>query len=78
MLLRRSCSSLAPLGIQRVGVIGLGLMGHGIVQVAAEKGFEVVAVESQVGARLLAFASGCDRPHCVPTGPLPRERDEED
>lgn len=29
----------------RVGVIGLGLMGHGIAQATAEKGFDVVAVE---------------------------------
>ena len=29
----------------RIGVVGLGLMGHGIAQVAAEKGFEVCAVE---------------------------------
>ncbi len=32
--------------IEKVGVIGCGLMGHGIVQVAAQGGFEVVAYES--------------------------------
>ena len=32
-------------GIETVGVIGLGLMGHGIAQNAAEKGYKVVAVE---------------------------------
>lgn len=32
--------------IKKVGVVGCGLMGHGIVQVAAQAGFEVVAVES--------------------------------
>jgi len=30
-----------------VGVVGLGLMGHGIAQTAAEKGFQVVAVEQE-------------------------------
>ena len=30
-----------------VGVVGLGLMGHGIAQTAAEKGFDVVAVETE-------------------------------
>lgn len=38
--------STAP-EIKRVGVVGLGLMGHGIAQTCAEKGFEVVAVESE-------------------------------
>jgi 3-hydroxyacyl-CoA dehydrogenase len=33
--------------IQRVGVVGCGLMGHGIVQVAAQAGFQVVVLESQ-------------------------------
>jgi 3-hydroxybutyryl-CoA dehydrogenase len=31
--------------IQKVGVCGLGLMGHGIAQVAAQSGYEVVARE---------------------------------
>lgn len=31
--------------IQKIGVIGCGLMGHGIVQVAAQAGFSVLAVE---------------------------------
>jgi 3-hydroxybutyryl-CoA dehydrogenase len=31
--------------IQKVGVCGLGLMGHGIAQVAAQAGYEVVARE---------------------------------
>lgn len=33
--------------IEKVGVIGCGLMGHGIVQVAAQGGCQVVAVETQ-------------------------------
>jgi len=32
--------------IRKVGVIGTGLMGHGIVQIAAQGGFEVVAFEA--------------------------------
>src|SRR3954462_1147241 len=31
--------------IKKVGVAGLGLMGHGIAQVAAQAGYEVVARE---------------------------------
>ena len=33
--------------IKKVGVIGCGLMGHGIVQVAAQAGYDVVALETQ-------------------------------
>ena len=36
--------------IKKVGVIGCGLMGHGIVQVAAQAGYSVVAVESDPAA----------------------------
>ncbi len=36
--------------INRVGVVGCGLMGHGICQVAAQGGFEVAAFESDRGA----------------------------
>lgn len=34
------------MAIKKVGVIGCGLMGHGIVQVAAQGGFDVVAFEA--------------------------------
>lgn len=33
--------------VRKVGVVGCGLMGHGIVQVAAQGGHEVVAVEAE-------------------------------
>ncbi len=36
--------------IKKVGVIGCGLMGHGIVQVAAQAGCEVLALEGNQGA----------------------------
>ena len=39
--------SATPHGVTTVGVVGLGLMGHGIAQTAAEKGFQVVAVEQE-------------------------------
>ena len=32
--------------IKKVGVVGCGLMGHGVVQVAAQAGFEVTVVET--------------------------------
>src|SRR5262245_51546225 len=34
------------MAIQKVGVIGAGLMGHGIAQVAAQGGCDVVVVET--------------------------------
>lgn len=36
--------------IEKVGVVGCGLMGHGIVQVAAQGGHQVVAFEADAGA----------------------------
>ena len=33
--------------IKKVGVVGCGLMGHGITQVAAQAGFEVTVVETE-------------------------------
>ena len=33
--------------IKKVGVVGCGLMGHGIVQVASQAGLAVVAMESK-------------------------------
>lgn len=38
------------MAIRKVGVIGCGLMGHGIVQVAAQGGFQVVAFEGEKAA----------------------------
>jgi 3-hydroxyacyl-CoA dehydrogenase len=32
--------------LKKIGVVGCGLMGHGIVQVAAQAGYEVVVVET--------------------------------
>lgn len=33
--------------IKKIGVVGCGLMGHGIAQVAAQAGYDVVAVETE-------------------------------
>lgn len=38
------------MAIQKVGVIGCGLMGHGIAQVAAQAGCDVVVREAEQGA----------------------------
>jgi 3-hydroxyacyl-CoA dehydrogenase len=35
--------------IKKVGVVGCGLMGHGIAQIAAQGGFDVVVVETEQG-----------------------------
>ena len=44
---RRSFSSTsnAAKEIKKIGVVGMGSMGHGIVQLSAQSGFEVVAVD---------------------------------
>ena len=36
--------------IKKVGVVGCGLMGHGIAQVAAQAGYDVVVREVDQGA----------------------------
>lgn len=36
--------------IKKIGVVGLGLMGHGVAQVSAMAGYEVVGIESNEGA----------------------------
>ena len=43
----RSFSSTACVRkeIKKVGVVGMGSMGHGIVQLSAQNGYEVVAVD---------------------------------
>jgi 3-hydroxyacyl-CoA dehydrogenase len=33
--------------MKKIGVVGCGLMGHGIVQIAAQAGYQVVALESE-------------------------------
>jgi 3-hydroxyacyl-CoA dehydrogenase len=38
---------MTSIAIKKVGVVGCGLMGHGIVQVAAQGGFQVVALETE-------------------------------
>lgn len=47
--LHRSFSTSSH-GIQRIGMIGMGLMGHGIAQAAATAGYQVVAVDVQPDA----------------------------
>lgn len=36
--------------INKVGVVGLGLMGHGVAQMCAQAGFNVYAIEAQPAA----------------------------
>ena len=38
------------MNLEKVGIIGCGLMGHGISQVAAQAGFTVVTVEDNQDA----------------------------
>lgn len=46
----RRCFSTTSGDIQRVGVIGAGLMGHGIAQITATAGFDVVLYEMEPAA----------------------------
>ena len=38
------------MNVKKVGVVGCGLMGHGIAQVAAQGGFDVLVVEAEAAA----------------------------
>ena len=52
-LSRRLLSSVPPVGeITKVGVVGMGLMGHGIAQISAAAGYEVIGVD--LNAEVLA------------------------
>ncbi|KAI9916856.1 hypothetical protein PsorP6_018139 [Peronosclerospora sorghi] len=45
-LARALATSSRDMTIQKVGMVGLGLMGHGIAQTAASAGFDVVALDA--------------------------------
>jgi len=47
---RRTLAATPHYDIKKVGVVGLGLMGHGIGLVSAQAGYEVIAVEAQAPA----------------------------
>ncbi|CAI5725727.1 unnamed protein product [Hyaloperonospora brassicae] len=46
LVARALSTSASDLQIHKVGMVGLGLMGHGIAQTAASAGFEVVALDA--------------------------------
>lgn len=43
------------LAIQKVGVVGMGLMGHGVAQIVAQAGYDVIAIEAQPHALELGY-----------------------
>lgn len=47
---RLGARTLATAATKKIGVVGMGLMGHGIVQCAATAGFEVVAIDANPAA----------------------------
>mmetsp|Transcript_20751 Transcript_20751/g.22563 ORF Transcript_20751/g.22563 Transcript_20751/m.22563 type:complete len:319 (+) Transcript_20751:73-1029(+) len=49
-IIRRFSSNVEKSGFKHIGVVGLGLMGHGIAQMAAKNGFTVTAVENKQDA----------------------------
>lgn len=59
LIQRRSLSSTLSVGFDKVGVVGLGLMGHGICQVAAASGTHQSVIAYEQEQRFLD--SGKDR-----------------
>lgn len=47
-VLRSAAAAAAP-EIKRVGVVGLGLMGHGILQTSAAAGYQVIGIDNEAG-----------------------------
>ena len=45
-----SSSSRNQFEVKKVGVVGLGLMGHGVAQVTSQTGYEVIAIETNKDA----------------------------
>lgn len=60
--------------IKKVGVVGMGLMGHGIVQVVAHAGYKVQAIEFSD----MAMSSGMQRINSMLTKVISKEKIEED
>ena len=57
----RNARKFSTDAIEKVGVVGLGLMGHGIAQVSAQAGYTVSVVESNPEALAKGMARIDDR-----------------
>ena len=45
LLIVEGGSSMSKSGLKKIGVIGVGTMGNGIAQVAAQSGFETIIMD---------------------------------
>ena len=59
---QRSCSSGGSRGISTVGVVGMGSMGHGVAQLCASSGYDVVAIEQNQESLDKGIKGGCAQP----------------